>query len=469
MAAGASPVSQTRVLLGLVLGAALGSAANVLVGEENYPGAKPALDLFVKYVAGPVGQIFLNLLFLAIVPLVFASLAVGVTRLGGSADVGRVGARTLTNFVITTLFASVIGLTLVNVIQPGKRLAEDQRVRLLENYPRNADAAAAKPPGFGIETVVAFVPRNPFKSVVEMDMIPIIVTALLVGVGLTRIDPDKAAALADVLEAVNQITGFIIRLAMSLAPYAVFALIFQTTAEFGYRLLIALGAFVATVLSGLAIHQFLVLPLLVVVLCRLDPVWFFKQVWVVMVTAFSTSSSSATLPAAMRCAEESMGVPPKISRFVLPLGASMNHNGTALFEAVTVLFLAQLFNFDLSLSQQVVVIVLCILTATGMAGGAGRVAAGHRRDPDDRDRRAGAGDGDCDYLRRGPPPRHVPHDGERDGGHDDGALRDAARGGDGYSGNTGRSADPGRAIKAAVMCFSSVPRRTTKGTGDPGR
>ncbi len=368
MAAGGSPVSQTRVLLGLVLGAVLGSAANVLVGDGYYPQAKPALDWVVTYLAAPVGQIFLNLLFLAIVPLVFASLAVGVTRLGGTADLGRVGLRTLTNFVITTLFAAVIGLTLVNLIQPGKRLAEDQRVKLLENYPRNADAAAAKTAGFGIDTVVGFVPRNPFKAVVEYDMIPIIVTALLVGVGLTHIDPDKAAVLADVLEAVNQITGFIIRLAMSMAPYAVFALIFQTTAQFGYQLLIALGAFVATVLSGLALHQFVVLPIIVILLCRRNPVWFFQQVWVVMVTAFSTSSSSATLPATMRCAEESMGVPPKISRFVLPLGASMNHNGTALFEAVTVLFLAQLFNFDLSLSQQVVVIVLCILTATGMAG-----------------------------------------------------------------------------------------------------
>ena len=367
MSSGGSSVSQTQVLAGLVLGAALGSLVNYAVTEGGFPEAKPVVAWLVKYVAGPVGSIFLNLLFFAIVPLVFASLAVGVTRLGGTGNVGRIGAKTLAYFLVTTGFAAAIGLTAVNLIGPGYRLPEAQRAELLANYPRTSETEI-KPATFGVETFVNVVPRNPFKAFVEKDMLAIIFTAVLVGIALTRIDADKAALLTKFLEGVNQITDFVIRLAMAMAPYAVFALIFQTTAAFGYQLLIALGAYVVTVLAGLAVHQFVVLPMLVYWLGGRDPLDFYRKIRVVMLTAFSTSSSSATLPVAMKCAEDDLGVPEGVSRFVLPLSASMNHNGTALFEGVTVIFLAQLFNVELSPAQQLIVLVLCILTATGMAG-----------------------------------------------------------------------------------------------------
>ena len=386
MSSGGSPVSQTRVLLGLILGAALGSLMNSIVTEgtavlavgevptprhlaakwlaENAVG--PVLPYLIKYVAAPVGSIFLNLLFFAIVPLVFASLAVGVTRLGGTANVGRVGAKTMAYFLVTTACAAFLGLSAVNLIQPGHRLPEAQRIDLVNNYPKgDADAKVA---GLGIETLINVVPKNPLKAFVEKDMLAIIFSAILVGVALTRIDPDKAALLTKFLEGVNQVTDFVIRLAMAMAPYAVFALIFQTTAVLGYQVLVALGAYVVTVLLGLAVHQFVVLPVLVSWLGGRDPLDFYRKIRVVMLTAFSTSSSSATLPVAMKCAEDDLGVPEGVSRFVLPLSASMNHNGTALFEGVTVIFLAQLFNVDLSLGQQLIVLVLCILTATGMAG-----------------------------------------------------------------------------------------------------
>jgi DAACS family dicarboxylate/amino acid:cation (Na+ or H+) symporter len=199
-------------------------------------------------------------------------------------------------------------------------------------------------------------------------MLAIIFSALLVGIALTRIDDDKAKLIINLLEGINQIADFIIRLAMAIAPLGVFCLIFSTTALFGYQLLIALAAFVLTVLTGLAIHLLIVLPLLVRFLGGMSPVEFFRKSWVTMVTAFGTSSSSATLPTAMKCAEEDLGVPPQIARFVLPLSASMNHNGTALFESITVLFLAQMFGTNLDLGQQLVVLILCILTATGVAG-----------------------------------------------------------------------------------------------------
>lgn len=362
----AHTVPHTRILLGLVLGAALGCTANALVANGTIPGGP--VEAAVKYVTRPVGDVFLNLLFMAIIPLVFASLAVGVTRLGGTANVGRVGTKTLAYFLVTTAFAAAIGLTLVNAVRPGDRLPEEQKKQLLAKYEGDAGKKLEKKDDFGTQTFVNIVPRNPLEAFMKKDMLAVIFTALIVGIALTRIDPDKARLMTDLLEGVNQITDFILRLAMAIAPYAVFCLIFSTTAELGYQVLVALGAFVFTVLAGLAIHLCVVLPLLVKFLGGMSPLEFFRRSRGTMVTAFSTSSSSATLPTAMKCAEEELDVPPAVSRFVLPLSASMNHNGTALFESVTVLFLAQAFGADLSLGQQLVVLVLCILTATGMAG-----------------------------------------------------------------------------------------------------
>ncbi len=361
----AHTVPHTRILLGLVLGAALGCGAKALVDEAAIPAAPVAW--VVRNVTRPVGDVFLNLLFMAVIPLVFASLVVGVTRLGGGANVGRVGLKTLAYFLVTTACAAAIGLSLVNAVRPGDRVPPDQKAKLLAQYAEQAGEAEKKA-DFGVQTFVNIVPRNPLEAFAKKDMLAVIFTALVAGIALTRINPANARAITDVLEGVNQIADFILRLAMALAPYAVFCLIFSTTALLGYEILRALAAFMATVLGGLALHLCLVLPLLVRFLGGMSPVEFFRRSRGTMVTAFSTSSSSATLPTAMKCAEEELNVPPAVSRFVLPLSASMNHNGTALFESVTVLFLAQAFGADLSLSQQLVVLVLCILTATGMAG-----------------------------------------------------------------------------------------------------
>jgi DAACS family dicarboxylate/amino acid:cation (Na+ or H+) symporter len=364
----AHSVSHARILLGLVVGAVAGCTLNALVENGTVP--KQPVEWIVNNLTKPVGAIFLNLIFLAIIPLVFASLAVGVTRLGGTGNMGRVGIRMLAYVFITTACAAAIGLTLVNAVHPGHFVPEAQRVSMLEEYEKEASEKLAtnKKKEFGVSTFVNIVPANPFQAIVEKDMLAIIFTALLVGVALTRIDAEKAKAILNLLEGINQIADFVIRLAMRIAPYGVFCLIFSTTALFGYKLLIALAAFVLTVLSGLAIHLCIVLPLLVKFLGGMSPLEFFRKSWVTMITAFSTSSSSATLPTAMKCAEEELGVPPQVSQFVLPLSASTNHNGTALFESITVLFLAQVFGVELTFSQQLMVLVLCILTATGVAG-----------------------------------------------------------------------------------------------------
>jgi DAACS family dicarboxylate/amino acid:cation (Na+ or H+) symporter len=382
----AHTVPHTRILIGLVGGALIGCLVNALTqppapppdnslaGVAGAPTAAMHLEQdawvgwVVRNITRPVGDIFLNLLFMAIIPLVFASLAVGVTRLGGTANLGRVGFKTISYFLVTTTCAAIIGLSLVNAIRPGDRLPNEQKEKLLAKYAGEAGKKLEKKDEFGVSTFVNIIPRNPLEAFMKKDMLAVIFSALIVGIALTRIDPGTARAIVDLLEGVNQIADFILRLAMRIAPYAVFALIFSTTAELGYQVLIALGAFVLTVLGGLALHLVVVLPLLVRFLGGMSPLEFFKRCRGTMVTAFSTSSSSATLPTAMKCAEEELGVPARVSRFVLPLSASMNHNGTALFESVTVLFLAQAFGAHLDLGHQLVVLVLCILTATGMAG-----------------------------------------------------------------------------------------------------
>ncbi|MBX9583366.1 MAG: dicarboxylate/amino acid:cation symporter, partial [Gemmataceae bacterium] len=362
-----SSVPHTRILAGLLLGAAVGCGVNALVGEGLVPAG--VVEKVVRYATKPVGDVFLNLLFLPIVPLVFASLVLGVARLGGSADVGRTGAKTLAYFLVTTACAAAIGLTLVNLIEPGRH-ARDQKDGLMAQFGAEAQGRldTAKKKEFGVGTFVDVVPANPLKALVEKDMLAIICAAILAGFAVTRLDPAAAKPLIDVLEGVNRVAEVIIRWAMAVAPFAVFCLIFSTTALFGYKLLVALGAFVLTVLGGLALHQFVVLPVLVKALGGMSPLAFFRKAQGTILTAFSTSSSTATLPVAIRCAEDELGVPKEVSNFVLPLSASMNHNGTALFEAVTVLFLCQVFGVDLALDQQLVVLVLCILTATGMAG-----------------------------------------------------------------------------------------------------
>lgn len=359
-------VPHTRILLGLVLGAAVGCLANELVRREVIP-AGP-VEAAVAYVTKPAGDLFLNLLLMPIIPLVFASLVLGVTRLGGSAGVSRTGAKTLAYFLVTTACAAAIGLTLVNLVRPGDQLPSGKKDELMTRFAPAAGEKVDKPAAFGVDTFVNVVPRNPLKSLVEKDMLAVIGAALLVGFALTRIEPGPAKVMTDLLEGVNRIAEVIIGWAMVLAPYAVFCLIFTVTARFGFDLLRALGAFVLTVLGGLAVHQFVVLPLLVKFLGGMSPVEFFRKARGTMLTAFSTSSSTATLPVAIRCAEDELGVPPEVANFVLPLSASMNHNGTALFEAVTVVFLCQAFGVPLSLGDQLVVLVLCILTATGMAG-----------------------------------------------------------------------------------------------------
>ncbi|QDU22301.1 dicarboxylate/amino acid:cation symporter [Urbifossiella limnaea] len=369
----ASPASvpHTRILAGLVLGAAAGCLVNYLfvgVGADQRPVVPQWLRLLNQNVTEPIGQVFLRLLFVTVVPLVFASLAVGVAQIGSVGAVGRVGGKTIAYFLVITTIATVIGLVLVNAVKPGEGLPPGDLAELQKQFATGA--GERKPAEYTVMSFVqSVVPNNPFRAAANLEMLGIITFALLVGVGLTKLDAHKAEPVVRLLEAIGELMVFIITLAMKLAPVGVFCLIFATTSQLGFALLGLLGKYVFVVLLGLAIQGGLVLPALVRVLGGYGPLTFFRKARASIVTAFSTSSSNATLPTNLRTAEVEFGVPPRIAAFVLPLGATMCMAGTALFEGVTVMFLAQLMLPEpMALGQQALVVMLCVLTAVGAAG-----------------------------------------------------------------------------------------------------
>jgi len=354
----------TRILLGLALGAAAGIAANVMA-----PGA-PWIAAVNRYVTGPAGQIFLRLLFMVVIPLVFSTLSLGVAGLGDLRNLGRVGAKTLVYFLFSTALAAALGLTLVNLVKPGEGLPGETVSRLQDLYAGQAQErfAASGAGEFGIDTFVNIVPRNPVRAAADMQMLSLIFFSIVFGVALALIPTERAAPMLRVLESLAEAVTKIIELAMRLAPYGVFALIFVVTSTFGWSLLRQLALYVAVVLAGLALHAGVTLSVLVRLFAGLHPGRFWSKIREVAITAFSTSSSNATLPTTLLVAERNLRIPPKIGGFVLPLGATMNMNGTALFEGVTVLFVAQVFGIELTLAKQAIIIVLSVLTAIGTAG-----------------------------------------------------------------------------------------------------
>lgn len=353
----------TKVVLGLVLGAACGITANVFAPDA------PWLKWVDDNVAGPAGQIFLRLLIMTVVPLVFASLTLGVAGLGDVRKVGRVGARTLAYFLGSTAIAATLGLLLVNLIRPGDGLDPSAREQLMTTYRAQAQGMqAGGGTHFGVETFVNMVPRNPIQAAANMDMMGMVVFALMFGAALTLIPQERARPMLRVLDALGAAIISIVELAMRVAPYGVFALIFVVTSRFGWGLLGQLGMYVGVVLVGLIAHGVIVLSGLVTVFGRLSPAVFWSRIHASIVTAFSTSSSNATLPTNMTVAERELRIPHRIAGFVLPLGTTLSMNGTALFASVTTLFLAQVFGMRLDFATQTVVMVLSVIAAVGAPG-----------------------------------------------------------------------------------------------------
>jgi DAACS family dicarboxylate/amino acid:cation (Na+ or H+) symporter len=354
----------TRMAIGLAVGIGAG-----LLAHETASGS-PALEGFLRWVAQPVGQIFLRLLFMLVVPLIFSALALGVAGMGDLRGLGRIGVRTLAYTVVVSAIAVAIGLGFVAALRPGDGLSDEARQRLLA---RAADRAAdvgqavsgATP---GPELLVSLVPRNPVKAAADGDFLGWMVFSLAVGIGLAAVRTPAAARFQEALQGLYDVTMWLIGKVIAVAPVGVAALLFTITAEVGLEVVAQLGRYVATVVLALLLHQVVVYSAAVRLLGGMSPFVFFRGVQEAMLTAFSTASSNATLPTAIRVADASLRLPPEVSRFVLTVGSTTNQNGTALFEGVTVLFLAQVYGVPLSWADQALVVGVCVLAGIGTAG-----------------------------------------------------------------------------------------------------
>lgn len=351
-----------RILLGLVVGVVSGVIAHLVLGDD------PRLQWVASNVTEPLGRIFLRLIFMVVLPLVVSALALGVAGLGDVRTLGRIGLKTFVYTIGVTAASVVTGLVLVNFFRPGAGLDPSTREALRALMQKGAPQVTAAETGVGLDAVVRIIPDNPLRAAVQGDMLAVMFFALMLGVALAAAPRERVQPLIAVLEALYEVTMVIIGAAMRLAPYGVAALLFTLTARFGYGILRQLAAYVAVVLLGLAFHQFVTYSLLIRFASGISPLVFFRRTRQVMITAFSTSSSNATLPTALRVTQEDLGVPRDIAGFVLTLGSTANQNGTALFEGVTVLFLAQFFGVDLSLGQQLLVVLMSVLAGVGTAG-----------------------------------------------------------------------------------------------------
>jgi DAACS family dicarboxylate/amino acid:cation (Na+ or H+) symporter len=352
---------------------AIGFAAGLLLGMLAYYVSGADADWvqwLTTYVTQPAGQLFLRLIFMLIIPLLFSALVVGIAEMGDVRSLGRVGWKTLAYTVVVSGIAVVIGLVLVNWLQPGVGIDRAAAEQMLAEGSERAAAIVSSSTGQpqGLDMLLSIVPSNVITAAANNAILAVMFFAIMIGIGLVLTKSAATDTLQRGIEGLFEVSMTLIGLVIKLAPYAVFCFMFNLAALFGWDLLVRLGAYVGVVVLALALHMFVVYSLALKFVGGYSPVKFFKGAQEAMVMAFSTASSNATLPTALRVAEERLGLPRKISRFVLTVGATANQNGTALFEGVTVLFLAQFFGVDLSLAQQVTVMFVCILGGIGTAG-----------------------------------------------------------------------------------------------------
>ncbi len=333
---------------------------------------RPVIDNLVTHVTQPLGTLFLSLIFMLIVPLLFSALVVGVSEMGDVASLGRIGWRTLAWTVLLSGMAVLIGLVMVNLFRPGAGVDPALAQQLLsEGAERTAAIVSDSRTGAkGMEMLLSIVPQNVVDAASSnANILALMFFALMFGIGLVLAPKsDAIATLKRGIEGLFEVSMTLIGLVIRLAPVAVFCFMFNLAVVFGWDLLIRLGAYVLVVVGALALHMVVTYSLALRLVGGWSPLKFFRGVQEAMLLAFSTASSNATLPTALRVADEKLGLPRKVSRFVLTIGATANQNGTALFEGVTVIFLAQFFGVDLSFGQQVLVMLVCILGGIGTAG-----------------------------------------------------------------------------------------------------
>lgn len=366
----------TRILWGLVIGVV---AALATLGIGYF---QPRFLAFMQRVSSalfdPFGQVFLRLLFFVVIPLVFASLASGVCQLGRPGKLGPLAGRTFVLFFANMLIGVAIGLVMMNLVNPGGHMSQAATSQLMAEYGGSAEktiSVHAEQPVLTLATLVEmFMPRNLVGAVAGFsratigDVLPLILFAILVGVAAMQLNEERRTRIRNNLDDMAELMTRIVDMALRLAPYAVPAMIYSVIVKVGLDVLLSLSIFVVACIVALALHLFGTMSVWLWAIGRRSPRTFFRQIRPVLVTGFSTSSSNATLPTSLAVASEELKLRPSTAGFVLPLGATMNMSGTALFEGCTVLFIAQIFGVDLSFAQQAVLMLLAVLSAVAVAG-----------------------------------------------------------------------------------------------------
>ena len=358
-----------QILIAIVIAAIVGG---IVFNAHEASGLEPMLFGKVRYLAifNYIGEIFLNALKMIIVPLILSSIIVGVASIGSGGNLGTLGGKTLLFYAATTLAAILLGLVLINAVGPG--YVDGQPAKDLLALDTPVDEIAAKVEGKGAgdvaEVFLRMVPPNIVQAAVEGQMLGIIFFAMLFGYFMTRLDNQYSEPLYKLWDGIFHVMMRMTEFIMKFAPLGVFGLVAGTVAKTGYSAAGPLAVFSLTVLAALAIHAFITLPLLLRFVGGVKPYMTLKACAPPMLTAFSTASSSATLPVTMDAVEENVGVSNKVSSFVLPLGATVNMNGTALYECAAAMFLAQAYGLELTFGIQFSIVVIALLTSIGVAG-----------------------------------------------------------------------------------------------------
>lgn len=338
-----------KVIAGLILGAITGLLINIL--------APDTFNTFNTYLFVPLGQLFLSLISMLVVPLVFFSIILGTSGLGDPAKLGRIGFKTITFFLVTTTIAITIGLGLAAVIQPGT--AGEFDLKAAEFDAKEAPSVA--------DTLLNIIPKNPLEALTNGNMLQIIVFAVFIGLALTALG-ERTKGIVSLVEQGNDIMMYLVGIVMKFAPYGTFGLIATAIGSQGLSAIKAMGAYMAVVVAALFIHAAFTYGGTVGLLAKKNPVWFFKKFAPAMSVAFSTSSSTATLPVSMDVAQKQLGVPKSVSSFVQPLGATINMDGTAIMQGVATMFIAQAYGVDLTMVELATVVLTAVLASIGTAG-----------------------------------------------------------------------------------------------------
>ncbi|WP_226535492.1 dicarboxylate/amino acid:cation symporter [Fictibacillus halophilus] len=338
----------TKILIALALGVVAGLILNLAL-----PDAFATLD---KYVLKPVGTLFLNLIKMLVVPIVFFSIVLGTAGLGDPKKLGRIGVKTIGFFLATTTIAIIIAMSLALIFKPGVGDFETEGAKF------EAQEAPAV-----TDTLLGIIPTNPVQAMADGNMLQIIAFSVFVGFALTMLG-SKTKGLLNLVEQGNEVMMYLVNLIMKFAPYGAFALIASAIGSQGMEAIKAMGLYMIIVIAALAIHSIVTYGGGVALLAKKSPVWFFKGFSPAMSVAFSTSSSSATLPISMKTAQENLGVRKSVSGFVQPLGATINMDGTAIMQGVATIFIAQVYDVNLSIGAMLTVILTAVLASIGTAG-----------------------------------------------------------------------------------------------------